>query len=212
MAIWRETELKALLAKLLRSDKLHTSAAFTAGAVAFALANLLLAHHLRPAVYGVVALMVAIIAVGGPLAPLGLAIMVVRNRTPADHRMLLYCAGTSTLVAIVSAAVGVVAYALTPAEVMVVAIAVGSAGFVPGLPAFYKARSVSSPQRWCQKVLTTCSWLPHWSSLPWGWPRRFGQWPWSPSHSWFWRVRCGKRLWPGRRRPSMRPLRCGCPK
>src|SRR3954447_1676710 len=130
MTIWRATELKALLAKLLRSDKLHTSAGFAAGAVAFALANLLLAHHLQPAVYGVVALMVAITAVGGPLAPLGLAIMVVRNRTPANHRTLLYCAATSTLVAIVSAGVGAVAYALTPAEVVVVAVAVGGAGFV----------------------------------------------------------------------------------
>ena len=100
MSIWRQIELKALLAKLLRSDKLRTSAAFAAGAVAFALGNLLLAHHLQPAVYGIVALMVAIAAVGGPLAPLGLAIMVVRDRTPADRRLLLYCLGTSTLVAL----------------------------------------------------------------------------------------------------------------
>src|SRR3954452_17450225 len=106
MTIWRATELKGLLAKLLRSDKLRTSAAFAAGAVAFALANLLLAHRLQPAVYGVLALMVAITAVGGSLAPLGLSITVVRNRIPADGRMLLYCAGTSTLVAVISAAVG----------------------------------------------------------------------------------------------------------
>ena len=130
MSIWREIELKALLAKLLRSDKLRTSAAFAAGAVAFALGNLLLAHHLQPAVYGIVALMVAIAAVGGPLAPLGLAIMVVRDRTPADRRLLLYCLGTSTLVAFASAAVGAVAYDLAPAELVVVAIAVGGGGFV----------------------------------------------------------------------------------
>jgi hypothetical protein len=129
-AMWRESELKVLLTKLLASDKLHTGAAFAAGAVAFALANLLLAHHLQPAVYGIVALMVAIAAVGGPLAPLGLAIMVVRDRTPADRRLLLYCAGTSTVVAVGSATVGAVAYGLTPAEIVVVAVAVGGGGFV----------------------------------------------------------------------------------
>lgn len=130
MPAWRGIELKGLPARLLRSDKLRTSAAFAAGAVAFALANLLLAHHLQPAVYGVLALMVAITAVGGPLAPLGLAIMVVRDRTPADGRLLLYCLGTSTLVAVASAAVGAVAYGLAPAELVVVAVAVGGGGFV----------------------------------------------------------------------------------
>ena len=123
-------DLGLLVRQLFESSKLRTSGAFIAAAVAFAVANLLFAHHLQPTVYGVLALMVAIAAVGGPLAPLGLAIMVVRHRTPADRRLLLYCLGTSTLVAIASAAVGGVAYGLAPAELVAVAVAVGGGGFI----------------------------------------------------------------------------------
>ena len=122
--------LSLLLRKLLRSGALRTGVAFAASAVAFALANLIFASHLPPATYGSLALLVAIIAVGGPLAPLGLAIIVVREHLPAEPRLLFRCGVTSVLIAGAAASVGSVVYALAPAEVAVVAVAVAGGGFI----------------------------------------------------------------------------------
>ena len=119
---WRP---QALGLKEARSDKVRASLAFIAAAVAFAGANLLLARHLEPAVYGVLALMVAIIVVGSALGPLGLGIMVVRQHLPAHRRLLLHCAGTATLVA---AGAGTVAWAYGVAPVGVATVALGVFG------------------------------------------------------------------------------------
>ena len=126
----RRHDLRPLIGKLLGSNKLRTSGAFIAAAVAFAAANLLFADHLQPAVYGVLALSVAIIGVGSPLAPLGLGIMVVRQHLPAEPRLLLRCAATSAVVAAGAAAVGGVAYGLGATEMTVILVAVASGGFI----------------------------------------------------------------------------------
>jgi hypothetical protein len=124
------TRLLGLLAKLLRSDKLRTAVAFGTSAAAFALANLLFADHLRPEVYGALALVVAILAVGGPLAPLGLGFVVVREHLPAERQLLLRCGGTAALVAAGSAAVGAIVYGLGRAELAIVVVGVVGGGFV----------------------------------------------------------------------------------
>ena len=123
-------ELRELLAKLLRSDKLRTVVAFATSAAAFAVANLLFADHLQPETYGKLALIVAILAVGSPLAPLGLAFMVVRERLPAEPRLLVRCGATSVLVAIGSAAVGALVYGLGKVELAIVLVGVLGGGFV----------------------------------------------------------------------------------
>ena len=123
-------KLRELLAKLLRSDKLRTVVAFATSAAAFAVANLLFADHLQPETYGKLALVVAILAVGSPLAPLGLAFMVVRERLPAEPRLLVRCGATSVLVAIGSAAVGALVYGLGKVELAIVLVGVLGGGFV----------------------------------------------------------------------------------
>jgi hypothetical protein len=124
------TRLLDLLAKLLRSDKLRTVVAFGTSAAAFAVANLLFAGHLTPEAYGKLALVVAILAVGSPLAPLGLGFIVVREGLSAEPRLLLRCGVTSVLVAVGSVAVGALVYALSQAELAVVAVGVVGGGFV----------------------------------------------------------------------------------
>ena len=123
-------KLKELLEKLLRSDKLRTVVTFATSAAAFAVANLLFADHLRPEVYGKLALIVAILAVGSPLAPLGLVFMVIRERLPPEPRLLLRCGATSLLVAIGSAAVGALVYGLGQVELAIVVAGVLGGGFV----------------------------------------------------------------------------------
>ena len=123
-------KLREPLAKLLRSDKLRTVVAFATSAAAFAVANLLFADHLQPETYGKLALVVAILAVGSPLAPLGLAFMVVRERLPAEPRLLVRCGATSVLVAIGSAAVGALVYGLGKVELAIVLVGVLGGGFV----------------------------------------------------------------------------------
>ena len=124
------SRLLGLLAQLGRSDKLRTVVAFATSAAAFAIANLLFADHLAPETYGNLALIVAILAVGSPLAPLGLGFIVVRERLPAEPRLLLRCAVTSVLVAIGAAAVGAAVYGLGRVELMVVLVGVLGGGFV----------------------------------------------------------------------------------
>ena len=101
-----------MLGGLLRSGKLRTGLVFGLAALAFAAANLLLAHGMAPEAYGMVSLVVALMAVGGPLAPLGLAPIVVREHLPATPRLLGQCAATSALVAAATAAVAAAVYRL----------------------------------------------------------------------------------------------------
>jgi hypothetical protein len=119
-----------MLVGLLRSGKLRTGLVFGLAALAFAAANLLLAHRMAPEAYGMVSLVVALMAVGSPLAPLGLAPIVVREHLPATPRLLAQCAASSALVAAVTAAVAAWVYRLPAAELGALAAAVVGGGFI----------------------------------------------------------------------------------
>jgi hypothetical protein len=119
-----------LLAGLLQSGKLRTGVVFGLAALAFAAANLLLAHGMPPEAYGMVSLVVALMAVGSPLAPLGLAPIVVRERLPATPRLFAQCAATSALVAAATAAVAAGVYRLPAVELGALVAAVIGGGFI----------------------------------------------------------------------------------
>ncbi|HEX6010742.1 MAG TPA: hypothetical protein VFY87_02840 [Geminicoccaceae bacterium] len=119
-----------MLGGLLRSGKLRTGLVFGLAALAFAGANLLLAHQMAPEAYGMVSLVVALTAVGSPLAPLGLAPIVVREHLPATPRLLGQCAATSALVAAVTAAVAAAVYGLPAVELGALVAAVVGGGFI----------------------------------------------------------------------------------
>jgi O-antigen/teichoic acid export membrane protein len=121
--------LRNLLSKALSSGKMRAGAAFLIGAVAFALANLLLAGHLVPSAYGTLALIVAIIAAGTPIAPFGLALLVVRRHLPVEPHLLTRCAFTSALVALGAAAIAAAVYRLAPAALLIIAISIVGGGF-----------------------------------------------------------------------------------
>lgn len=119
-----------MIAALLRSGVLRTSAVFGAGALAFAGANLLFARQLTAEAYGTLALVVALVALGSPIAPFGLDAIVVRHRIRAEPRLVLRCAATSMLLAGVMAGVGAIIYGLATAELAVIAAAVLGGGCV----------------------------------------------------------------------------------
>lgn len=137
--IARVAELTRAFVNTLDSGKIRTGAAFLLGAVAFALANLLLAKHLTPSAYGVLALVVAIVAAGTPVAPFGLATIVVRRNLALEPKLLLRCAGTSTLVALAAAALSAVVYDLAAALLFIIVAAVIGGGFTRLASAKYQA-------------------------------------------------------------------------
>ena len=121
--------LRNLVLRLLGSGKVRTSAAFLVGAVAFAVANLLFAGHLSPGAYGTLALVVAIIAAGVPIAPFGVAVVVVRKHLSLERSLMLRCAFTSTLVGFAVAIIAGYVYGLAPALLLVIAFTIIGGGF-----------------------------------------------------------------------------------
>jgi hypothetical protein len=127
--IARGAVLRDLLERTLGSGKMRTGGAFLLGAVAFALANLLLAGHLAPGAYGTLALIIAIVASATPIAPFGLAVMVVRKHLCLEPRLLARCAVSSALVALAAAALASTVYGLAPAALLIITITVMGGGF-----------------------------------------------------------------------------------
>jgi hypothetical protein len=128
--IARGVVLRHLFCKALAYGKVRTGATFMIGAVAFALANLLLAGHLAPSAYGTLALILALIAAGTPIAPFGLAVIVVRRRLPVEVTLLARCAFTSALVGLGAATVAAAVYSLTPNALLITAIAIVGGGLM----------------------------------------------------------------------------------
>lgn len=127
--IGRVATLTSFLTKALGSGKVHTAAAFILGAIAFVLANLLLARHLAPSAYGLLALVVAIVAAAIPVAPFGLAVIIVRRHLTLDRQLLLRCAFSSILVALGAVALSAYAYSMVPAVLVITAITIFGGGF-----------------------------------------------------------------------------------
>ncbi|HET9106471.1 MAG TPA: oligosaccharide flippase family protein [Steroidobacteraceae bacterium] len=120
---------------LLHSPSLRTAAVMALGGVGFSVGSLLLARVLPTREYGLVALVLGIIAVGGLAAPLGLDQVAARRGIRLDahwrRAALIACAATAVAVAAVAALI----YHLSPAigvSVSLITLTVGIAQLAGG--------------------------------------------------------------------------------
>jgi len=124
-----------MLKALLRSPSLRTAAAMGVGGVGFSLGSLLLARELPTGEYGLVALVLGVVAVGGLAAPLGLDQVAARRGIRLDARWRRAALGASAVTAAAVAAVAAAVYHLSLSLAVAVAgitLALGVAQSVGG--------------------------------------------------------------------------------
>jgi len=111
-----------MLKALFRSASLRTAAAMGLGGVGFSLASLLLARVLPTHEYGVVALVLGIVAVAGLTAPLGLDQVAARRGIRLDAPWRRAALGACATTALGAATIGALVYHLSAAVVVSVAL------------------------------------------------------------------------------------------
>jgi len=94
-----------MLRTLYRSPALRSAASFGIGGVAFAVANLIFARAISARDYGLLSLMIGVVAVAGPMAPLGVDYVVVRRGWALNHGLRRQGLLTSALVGLLTVAV-----------------------------------------------------------------------------------------------------------
>lgn len=102
----------AALSSALLSPSVQSAAVYAFTGLGFAGANLILAKALAPREYALLALVVSIISLAAPLAPLGADGVINRQLLSPAPRTLARAAGTSALVALAAAALGRLVYGL----------------------------------------------------------------------------------------------------
>jgi PST family polysaccharide transporter len=117
-------------------------AGFAATGLAFSLANLLLARFLSPEDYGLVALIVGILGISTPVAPLGADLVVLRGFTAKRSSFYTRATATGAIVAAVVTGWAWAQYRLEPAMLLLIA----SATIVGGL-AYLSAAALQARQR-----------------------------------------------------------------
>jgi len=111
-----------MLKALYRSASLRTAAAMGVGGVAFSLGSLLLARVMPTQEYGLVSLVLGIIAVAGLTAPLGLDQVAARRGIRLDASWRRAAFGACVMTALGAATVAGLVYHLSPALVASVAL------------------------------------------------------------------------------------------
>jgi O-antigen/teichoic acid export membrane protein len=119
-----------MLKALYRSASLRTAAAMGVGGIGFSLGSLVLARVLPTQEYGIVALVLGIVAVAGLTAPLGLDQVAARRGIRLDAHWRRAALGACAATAVGAALVAGVVYHLSPAvmaSVAVITLALGIA-------------------------------------------------------------------------------------
>ena len=111
-----------MLRALYRSASLRTAAAMGVGGVGFSLGSLLLARVLPTQEYGLVALVLGIVAVAGLTAPLGLDQVAARRGIRLDARWRRAALGACAVTAVAAALLAGLVYHLSPALMASVAL------------------------------------------------------------------------------------------
>ena len=111
------------LLALLRSPSIRSSALLALTGLGFAGSNLIFASLMEPTDYGLLTLLVSILNVAAPFAPLGLDGLVIRHRLPPSRALLRAGVAAAAVVALGVALIGGLLYPLGP---VVVALAVGA--------------------------------------------------------------------------------------
>ncbi|HVS78048.1 MAG TPA: hypothetical protein VHE11_14010, partial [Steroidobacteraceae bacterium] len=111
-----------MLKALYRSASLRTAAAMGLGGVGFSIGSLLLARVLPTEEYGLVALVLGIVAVAGLTAPLGLDQVAARRGIRLDGRWRRAALAASAATALAAAVLSALIYHLSPSLALSVAL------------------------------------------------------------------------------------------
>jgi hypothetical protein len=182
------------------SPALYSAVLYAVMGLGFAGANLLLARALSTTSYALVSLVVTLINVSVPLAPVGLDGIVNRHAIDIGPRLLGYTLFMSTLVGLVTVVAGRSLYGLDVSLLLVL-----FPGIVAGGATFVAAATLQSAQRLTLSVLLDQSanlflfiaavaavvfgiqqaWLPlgiivvgYFLTAGWSWSKLFGERPW----------------------------------
>jgi len=91
-----------MLRSLYRSPSVRAAATFGIGGVAFSVANLVFARAMPARDYGLLSLMIGVVAVAGPIGPLGLDFLLVRRGLPLNHGLRRLALPTAVLVGLLT--------------------------------------------------------------------------------------------------------------
>jgi O-antigen/teichoic acid export membrane protein len=111
-----------MLKALFRSASLRTAAVMGVGGVGFSLGSLLLARVMPTSEYGVVSLVLGIVAVAGLTAPLGLDQVLARRGISLDAGWRRAAVGACVVTAVAAATVAALVYRLSPSVTVSVAL------------------------------------------------------------------------------------------
>jgi hypothetical protein len=131
-----------------KSASLRAAATLGLGGLAFTLSNLILAKALRSQEYGIVSLVVGIVAVAGLTAPLGLDQVIGRRGLPLDRPLRRAVVSMSTGVGLLTAAVSAFIYHLAPALAACVLVITIASGLMQASAAFFQGQQRFVPATW----------------------------------------------------------------
>lgn len=137
-----------MLRVLYKSASLRAAVVLGFGGLAFTLGNLIFARALPADEYGIVSLVIGIVAVAGLAAPLGLDLVMGRRGLLLDLRLRRAIAGITTLAAFVTVAVSAAFYHLGPALLLCVFVATVSCGLMQAGAAHFQGQRQFRPATW----------------------------------------------------------------
>jgi O-antigen/teichoic acid export membrane protein len=137
-----------MLRALLKSNSLRAAAVLGLGGLAFTLGNLILARTLAPAEYGLVSLVLGIVAVAGLAAPLGLDLVVGRRGLPLNGRLRGAILSIATAVGLVAAVASALIYRLDFALAASIAVATVASGLMQAGAAHFQGQQRFGPATW----------------------------------------------------------------
>jgi hypothetical protein len=137
-----------MLSALYKSASLRAGAVLGLGGGAFTLGNLIFARVLPADQYGVVSLVVGIVAVAGLAAPLGLDLVIGRRGLLLDSPLRRAIAGIASLIGLATGIVSALAYHLDPAILVCILIMTVAAGLIQASAAHFQGQRQFGPATW----------------------------------------------------------------
>lgn len=129
-----------MLRALYRSPSVRSAAAFGIGGVAFALANLVFARSIPALDYGLLSLMIGVVAVAGPMGPMGLDYVLVRRGWTLHRKLRRPALLTSLLVSLLTVAMSALLYRLGLPLLLATLVATVSASVSQLVSAHYQSQ------------------------------------------------------------------------
>jgi O-antigen/teichoic acid export membrane protein len=142
-----------MLRALLKSNSLRAAAVLGLGGLAFTLGNLILARTLPAPEYGLVSLVIGIVAVTGLAAPLGLDLVIGRRGLPLEGRLRRAILGIATAVGLLAAIASALIYRLDLALTASIAVVTIASGLMQASAAHFQGQQRFGAATW----LVQCS-------------------------------------------------------